>query len=210
MLIKFIVVLAALSLATTGINAQTRSLQRGRPGGGRPGGNGGGGNGGGGNGGGGNGGGGNGGGGNGGGGNGGGGNDGGGGNGGGSNGGGGNGGGGNGGGGNGGGGGAVIAVADVLDYQAISAEIESLIRQNPNRGPTIVRLAWHSSGTYDELTQTGGSDGGTIRFEEELFRTANAGLAPIINVLRPVYTAYAGVGLSYADLFTLAGGKQPD
>jgi cytochrome c peroxidase len=98
----------------------------------------------------------------------------------------------------------------VLDYQAISAEIESLIQQNPNRGPTMVRLAWHSAGTYDELTQTGGSDGGTIRFEEELFRTANAGLAPIINVLRPVYTAYVGVGLSYADLFTLAGGKQPD
>ena len=29
-----------------------------------------------------------------------------------------------------------------------------------------MRLAWHSSGTYDKMSRTGGSGGGTIRFKE--------------------------------------------
>lgn len=38
------------------------------------------------------------------------------------------------------------------------------------------RLAWHSSGTYDKISKTGGSQGGTMRFEQELADGANAGL----------------------------------
>jgi hypothetical protein len=101
-------------------------------------------------------------------------------------------------------------VTGDLDYRAVSTDIESLIQADKNRGPTLVRLAWHSSGTYDELTMTGGSDGATIRFPEELRRTANAGLGRIIDLLESVHEKYAGVGLSYADLYTLAGGKQDD
>jgi hypothetical protein len=129
-------------------------------------------------------------------------------------------GGGDGGGGGGGGGGGTEGVDGAfdettivtgdLDYQAVSSDIESLILADPNRGPTLVRLAWHSSGTYDEFTMTGGSDGATIRFPEELRRTANAGLGRIIDLLESVHEKYAGVGLSYADLYTLAGGKQDD
>lgn len=38
------------------------------------------------------------------------------------------------------------------------------------------RLAWHASGTYDKISKTGGSQGGTMRFKEELADGANAGL----------------------------------
>lgn len=38
------------------------------------------------------------------------------------------------------------------------------------------RLAWHSSGTYDKISKTGGSQGGTMRFQQELADGANAGL----------------------------------
>jgi hypothetical protein len=201
MMIKLAVVLTSILLAMSGSNAQVRNLQGGphgggggRPGGGPPGGGGGGG----------------------------------GGRGGrpggspfGGNGGGGPGGGppgGNGGGGPGGGppGGTggdfdeTPVITGDLDYQAVSTDIESLIRADPNRGPTLVRLAWHSSATYDELTMTGGSDGATIRFPEELRRTANAGLGRIVDLLELVHTKYADAGLSYADLYTLAGGKQDD
>ena len=30
-------------------------------------------------------------------------------------------------------------------------------------GPVLVRLAWHTSGTYDKNTNTGGSNGATMR-----------------------------------------------
>lgn len=43
-------------------------------------------------------------------------------------------------------------------------------------GPLLVRLAWHASGTYDKATNTGGSNGATMRFKPELKDGANAGL----------------------------------
>ena len=43
------------------------------------------------------------------------------------------------------------------------------------QGPTLVRLAWHSSGTYDKVSKTGGSGPGTMRFKEEL---AHGGMRP--------------------------------
>ena len=70
--------------------------------------------------------------------------------------------------------------------------------------PAFVRLAWHSSGTYDKETNTGGSGAGTIRFKEELAHGGNAGLADTaVPWLEPIHKKYDG--LSYADLYTLAG-----
>jgi cytochrome c peroxidase len=69
-----------------------------------------------------------------------------------------------------------------------------------------VRLAWHSSGTYDKMSKTGGSYGGTIRFKEELAHGGNAGLADTaVAWMEPLYKKYAASGLSYADLYTLGG-----
>lgn len=71
----------------------------------------------------------------------------------------------------------------------------------------MVRLAWHSSGTYDKATDTGGSGAGTIRFKSELAHGGNAGLAvTAVKWLEPIYKKYKKAGLSYADLYTLGGG----
>jgi catalase (peroxidase I) len=55
------------------------------------------------------------------------------------------------------------------DYAAVRAAIEKAIESNPDYddgsyGPVLVRLAWHASGTYDKATDTGGSDGATMRW----------------------------------------------
>ena len=56
------------------------------------------------------------------------------------------------------------------------------------------------------MTKTGGSQGGTIRFKEELAHGANAGLDLAVVGLEPLYKKYnKDTDLSYADLYTLAG-----
>jgi len=94
-----------------------------------------------------------------------------------------------------------------VDYKAVAGDIGSIIKDDPNKGPTLVRLAWHSSGTYDKMSKDGGSGGGTIRFKEELAHGGNAGLGETaVPWMEDVKTKY-GDSLSYADLYTLAGGK---
>lgn len=89
------------------------------------------------------------------------------------------------------------------DYQLAAADVKKLLKADPNKGPTLVRLAWHSSGTYDSVAKNGGSGPGTIRFKEELAHGANAGLATAIGWLEPIKRKHPKI--SYADLFTLAG-----
>jgi catalase (peroxidase I) len=103
------------------------------------------------------------------------------------------------------------AMADdstsAVDYKAVAADVAKLITEAPDKGPTLVRLAWHSSGTYDKMSKTGGSGGGTIRFKEELDHGGNAGLAATaVEWMEPIHKAHPGI--SYADLYTLGGGKE--
>ncbi|CAM9768637.1 unnamed protein product, partial [Laminaria digitata] len=77
------------------------------------------------------------------------------------------------------------------------------MNKDADKGPTFVRLAWHSSGTYDKISKTGGSEGGTMRFEQELADGANAGLVNAVGWLEPIKKKYPD--LSYGDLYTLAG-----
>jgi hypothetical protein len=101
---------------------------------------------------------------------------------------------------------AIPDAKPKINYADVSADIADLIRADPNKGPTLVRLAWHSSGTYDKMTKTGGSTNGTIRFKEELSHGSNAGLEETaVAWMEPIREKY-GDGLSYADLYTLSGG----
>ena len=85
----------------------------------------------------------------------------------------------------------------------VRAELAALIKAEPDWGPTLVRLAWHSSGTYDRMSKTGGSGLGTIRFKEELAHGANAGLDKAVQKLEPIKAKHPDV--SYADLYPLSG-----
>jgi Peroxidase len=98
------------------------------------------------------------------------------------------------------------AEPSAVDYKAVAKDIANIITDAPDKGPTLVRLAWHSSGTYDKMSNSGGSGGGTIRFKEELEHGANAGLAvTAVEWLEPIHKAHPGI--SYADLYTLGGGE---
>jgi cytochrome c peroxidase len=68
---------------------------------------------------------------------------------------------------------------------------------------TMIRLAWHASGSYSALDNSGGSNGARMRFEPECSWGANAGLGLARAALEPVKQQFPA--LSYADLYTLAG-----
>jgi cytochrome c peroxidase len=101
---------------------------------------------------------------------------------------------------------AFAAEKDV-DVKAVRSTIADMLDQpdydDGSLGPLLVRLAWHSSGTYSKNTKTGGSGGATMRFSPEADHGANAGLNIARDVLEPVKQKYPGI--SYADLYTLAG-----
>lgn len=95
-----------------------------------------------------------------------------------------------------------------IDYQKIYNEIADLLESNPDYddgsyGPVLLRLAWHSSGTYDVNTKTGGSNGATMRFEPESKFGANNGLKVARDLLEKVHKKHPEI--SYGDLYTLAG-----
>lgn len=68
---------------------------------------------------------------------------------------------------------------------------------------TLIRLAWHASGTYSKVDKSGGSDGARMRFNPEASWGANAGLLVARDALEPVKAKFPG--LSYADLYTFGG-----
>jgi cytochrome c peroxidase len=90
-----------------------------------------------------------------------------------------------------------------VDYSAVASELHAIIKADPDLGPTMLRLAWHSSGTFDKISKTGGSQGGTIRFKEELAHGGNAGLSKMVATLEPIKKRHPDI--SYADMYTLAG-----
>jgi catalase (peroxidase I) len=97
-------------------------------------------------------------------------------------------------------------AASGVDYSLVRADIDSVYKKDPNRGPTLVRLSWHSSGTYDKISKTGGSGKGTIRFREELAHGANAGLTTalewLVSGLTRIYLSLILLLLLLSDIFS--------
>ncbi|UIZ22874.1 hypothetical protein KXD40_003783 [Peronospora effusa] len=97
----------------------------------------------------------------------------------------------------------VNAREKPVDVDAIKKEIVEIFDENNYMGPTFLRLAWHSSGTFDKRDGSGGSTGGTIRFDPEINHGGNAGLHLAIKALEKVKKNHPEI--TYADLFVLAG-----
>ena len=96
--------------------------------------------------------------------------------------------------------------AGAVDYGAVRQELR-LMMENPSwddgsLAPILIRLAWHSSGTYDAATGTGGSNGAGMRFATEAADPENAGLEVARAFLEPVKRRFPAI--SYSDLWILA------
>ncbi|GFG18554.1 cytochrome c peroxidase, mitochondrial [Aspergillus udagawae] len=102
----------------------------------------------------------------------------------------------------------TIFVPSKEDYQNVYNEIARLLIEmdeydDGSYGPVLLRLSWHTSGTYDKTTGTGGSNGATMRFAPESDHGANLGLVHAREFLEPVRQMFPWI--TYSDLWTLAG-----
>jgi len=90
------------------------------------------------------------------------------------------------------------------EFRDVAAALKEVINKNPETGPTLIRLAWHSSGTYSVHSRSHGSNGGTIRHQAELSHGANAGLTDLVKQLSQIHSRFKD-RISFADLITLGG-----
>jgi len=96
-----------------------------------------------------------------------------------------------------------------VNWDSLRNDIKTLLTSNPtydeygNYGPLLIRLAWHSSGTFDAKSKMGGSgNGATMRFAPEKDDPENSGLDIARDLVEPLKIKYPNV--SYADLWIFA------
>jgi len=93
-----------------------------------------------------------------------------------------------------------------VDWEALEGELLRFMKRpsydDGTLGPLFIRLAWHSSGTYDAARKTGGSNGATMRWKLEADDPENAGLDVARKFLEEIKEKFPTV--SYSDLWIFA------
>lgn len=104
---------------------------------------------------------------------------------------------------------SIPSGQDFKAYQQVYNDIADKVRdeddadQGAGRYGLLVRLAWHTSGTYTKKTNTGGSYSGTMIYSPESSDGGNAGLETGRDFLVEFNSKYPWI--SRGDLWTLAG-----